>query len=139
MAKTQATKTSPSSIFSLQGSPCLTRLFLPILLVGFLTGLLPNILAPVVEKVFSPQIINLSVLLQPVGAVIWGLGLGIPTLPGFVAWIGLPILVVGLFLIKEELATVNSGRIAVDEDKYSNDSITGNPKYKTERDSTPLC
>lgn len=139
MAKTQATKTSRSSIFSLQGSPCLTRLFLPILLVGFLTGLLPNILAPVVEKVFSPQIINLSVLLQPVGAVIWGLGLGIPTLPGFVAWIGLPILVVGLFLIKEELATVNSGRIAVDEDKYSNDSITGKPKYKTERDSTPLC
>ena len=139
MAKTQATKTSRSSIFFLQGSPCLTRLFLPILLVGFLTGLLPNILAPVVEKVFSPQIINLSVLLQPVGAVIWGLGLGIPTLPGFVAWIGLPILVVGLFLIKEELATVNSGRIAVDEDKYSNDSVTGKPKYKTERESTPLC
>lgn len=139
MAKTRAMKTSLSLDSFHQRSLGLTSLFLPILIVGFLTGLLPNIMAPVLEKVFSPQIINLSVLLQPVGAVVWGLGLGIPTLPGLAAWIGLPILVVGLFLIKEELATINSGKIVVDEDKYSNDSLAGNPRFKAERDSTPLC
>ena len=56
-------------------------------LVGFLTGLYPNLVTNVLENVFSPQIMNISGVLLPLGTVAWGFYLGLPVFPKIPAWI----------------------------------------------------
>jgi hypothetical protein len=68
------------------------------------------------RKIFSPQLLNLSMLSQPLvgGLLIWGLGE--QTLPGFLQLVALGLATAGLYFLSEQLKIIGVDEMIVETD-----------------------
>jgi hypothetical protein len=80
------------------------------------TGYLSNYLMGRLRKIFSPQLLNLSMLLQPLvgGLLIWGLGE--QTLPGLGQLVALGLATAGLYCLSEQLKIIGVDEMIVETD-----------------------
>lgn len=82
--------------------------------VAFLSGAVPTLLQRSLSQAFTPELLGLTVISQPILSAIIAKILGIQRFPGVLACIGVLLYIPGLFLVREEASKQSLGEMAVD-------------------------
>ena len=85
------------------------------LVVSFISGLVPNLLTTALSKVFTPGAMSIATFSQPPIAVFIAWLIGLQYFPHWPVWLAMALLLVSQIIIREEVMQAAVGTVMMDD------------------------